>query len=101
MIFSKKTRKEKCDNCNSNVDKNYSFCPYCGYNLLDPIREAKDYGLLGKNDDINNLQPQLNFGIADKLIGSLVNSLVKTLDKQFKNYDKDFTKFEKAEIQNF
>ncbi len=101
MIFSKKTKKEKCDNCNSNIDKNYSFCPYCGDNLLDPIKEARNYGLLGKNDNIDNLQPQLNFGIADRLIGSLVNSLVKTLDKQFKNYDKEVTKFEKSEIQSF
>ena len=46
-------------------------------------------------DEENIQDPHVsNFGITDKLIGSLVNNLVKNLDKQFKDT-------ERAEVKNF
>lgn len=96
MIFGKK--EKKCENCSSKIDKKYSFCPYCGDNILDAQKQERNYGLLGKNDNPENMpQQQYSFGIADKLIGSLVNNLVKSLDKQFKQYEKEF---EKTEIRS-
>lgn len=99
MFFSKKSKPGvKCDRCKEKINEEYNFCPYCGNNLVDPEEEMKDFGMLGKNDipeeDIIKDQfAAANMGITDKLIGSLVNSLVKNLDKQFKE-------MEKTEIKN-
>jgi hypothetical protein len=87
-----------CDNCNTKVSNKFSFCPYCG-NLLDEENNSGDYGLLGKDDDVSRMPIEdSGFGIADKLIGSLMNGLIKNLDKQFKQADRDFRG---AEIKNF
>jgi hypothetical protein len=77
-------KKKKCEKCNSKVDEDYDFCPFCGNYLED----KEDYGLLGKNDfsppktEIR-LPPGFNF---------LFNSLIKELDKQFKEMDKEIGK---------
>ena len=82
MFFKKKTSKnKKCDFCNSKIDKSHSFCPSCGSDLKN---KSKDYGLLGRNDDIDETEqnPFQKAGFTDKIIGSLVNSLIKNIDKQ-------------------
>jgi len=103
MLFGKK--KQRCNGCNSKISDEFSYCPYCGNNITDQETQeklAKDYGLLGKTDDIS-LQPNpsniasFNIGITDKLLGSLMNNLMKTLNKQFKHMDKEF---EEAEIKS-
>tara|TARA_Y100000310_G_scaffold344303_1_gene456301 strand:- start:1442 stop:2092 length:651 start_codon:yes stop_codon:yes gene_type:complete len=88
MLFNK-GKKPKCPECKSKVQDSYSFCPYCGSDLIDREKEMKDFGMLGKNDVDTNQNMPANFGFTDKLIGSLVNSLAKNLDKQLKNIDKD------------
>ncbi len=100
MFFKKKSRKNemKCENCNSEVEERFNYCPYCRTPLFDKETELKNYGMLGKDDVIErelaaNPGSIADFGIADKIIGSLVNSLVKNLDKQFKE-------MEKSEIKN-
>jgi hypothetical protein len=52
----------------------------------------RNFGMLGKNDSFSE-QAMKNastdgLGITDKLIGSLVNSLMKNLDKQFRGMGK-------------
>jgi len=96
MLFKKKT--QKCDNCRSKIDDKFSFCPYCGISLIDEEKYARDYGLLGRGEELGDeiVPAGFSMGITDKLIGSLMNSLVKSLDKQFKHMEKDF---EKAEIK--
>lgn len=101
MFFGKKSKGEKCPNCSSKVKINFSFCPHCGESLFEEeINEynEEDYGLLGRDDYIDEPRTpsQFNLGIADKLIGSLVNSLMKNLDKQIKNSEKT----NKPEIKN-
>ncbi len=101
-MFFKKTNK--CENCNSKINNKFSFCPYCGSNLIKEEKNIKDYGLLGKDDSINteiiaNNNP-FGMGITEKMLGSLMNNLLKTLDKQFKNIDKEFNNFDKAEIKS-
>ncbi len=98
MFFQKKNIK--CDNCNTKIKKKYSYCPYCGVSLINEEKYSKDYGLLGKGEEFNeeNMNPSFGIGITDKLIGSLMNNLMKSLDKQFKNIDKEFNK---TEIRNF
>jgi hypothetical protein len=98
MVFN----KNKCENCDSKIKGKFSFCPYCGDSLVDEDQMEKDYGLIGKDDALGSPEEtQMDFGITDKLIGSLVNSLIKNLDKQFKNLDKQPKNFENAEVQNF
>ena len=98
MFFSKKKKKSeiKCEMCSSSINDKYSFCPFCGNSLIDKEQELKDFGMLGKIDSTEEIQDPYasNFGITDKLIGSLVNNLVKNLDKQFKDT-------ERAEVKNF
>ena len=105
MLFNKKPR---CYNCNSKLNGKFSYCPYCGEPFLDHEKEARDSGLLGKKDNqdilANQPQPQFSFGITDKFLGTIMNNLIKTLDKQFKHLDKESresNRSEKAEIQGF
>ncbi len=88
MFFKKKS--DHCENCNSKIDKKFSFCPYCGDSLMDEERHARDYGLLGKGEEMPEAQDiPMGFGITDKFISSLMNSLVKNLDMEFSNAGKD------------
>ncbi|MDO8508720.1 MAG: hypothetical protein Q7S27_03480 [Nanoarchaeota archaeon] len=90
MFFKKKN--PRCDNCNSKVNQKFSFCPYCGISMLDEEKYMKDYGFLGKGEEMEEsmIPPQLGMGITDKLIGSLMNNLMKSLDKQFKQMNKGY-----------
>jgi len=47
----------------------------------------KDYGMLGVGDEIIE-EEEADFGITDRIIGSLMNSLMKNLNKQFRQFDK-------------
>ncbi len=92
MFFGKKSKKEdaKCSICNKYIDSKFNFCPHCGSSLVNPEEEMKELGLLGKNDytSLEKNAPQnplANLGITDKLINSLVSSLAKSLDKQFRD----------------
>lgn len=108
MFFRKK--KIRCRNCNSDVEPKFSFCPYCGYSVADKQKEMKEFGLLGKND---NLEPQENierdssqhFGFTDKIFNSLMNSMMKSLNKQFKEMGRinpeELDVLENASIEQF
>lgn len=101
MFFKKKSDNKDCPSCNSSIDKKFSFCPHCGFSLLDKEKEIQDFGMLGKNDINDIQQPDLNnFGITDKLINSIFNSLVKSLDKQIKSIDPE-SLGNGTEIKNF
>lgn len=72
--------KKICKKCGRKIDKNYEFCPYCG----NKLKKSEDWGLLGKEDDfesINEFRVPKGFNI-------LFNSLVKNIDKQFKELDR-------------
>ena len=90
MFFGKK-KTTKCANCSSKVEKKFNFCPFCGEQIADED-EAKDFGILGKDDFINEKMLSEfsadNFGIADKLIGSIMGSMMRSMNKQLKNFDK-------------
>ena len=98
MFFKKKLIK--CENCSSKIKGKYTFCPYCGSSLTNEDKNFKDYGLLGKGEELGIGMP-MEMGFTDRIIGSLVNSLMKNLDKQFRQIDKEFGKVDKAEIRSF
>jgi hypothetical protein len=76
--------KKKCGKCNSKIDKDFDFCPYCG----NYIEDNEDFGLLGKND-FTPSKPQMKLPLGFDL---LFRTLVKELDKQFKELDKEIGK---------
>ncbi len=85
--------KINCPQCSSKVKDSFDFCPHCGANVRDPQRELDDFGFLGKDE---NSQAPLtgggNMGVADKMLGSMLNMLMKSLEKQMKGTD--------TEVQN-
>ena len=72
-MFSK-----KCPNCNSKIKDNFEFCPSCGNDLRSGY-DKDDYGLLGKNDFIEE-QPEITT-LGDKFIEKIFNSATKLLEK--------------------
>lgn len=93
MFFKKKPNKEEvsCPKCKSEITDQFSFCPYCGQHLVNPAKELKEFGMLGKNDiaDEEIIQHAFasNMSMADKLIGSLMNSLLKNIDMQLRDVE--------------
>jgi hypothetical protein len=95
MFFGKKSKKEsmKCDNCSSRISEDYSFCPYCGNILFDPQKRANDFGMLGKSDAFDDSQARNqiannNLTITDRVISTLMNSLMKNIEQQFNEPNK-------------
>jgi len=104
MIFGKKEKK-KCESCGGGIEDKFSFCPSCGNSIFDSEMEQEDFGLLGRNDfieqQVDPFGPQ-SFGFTDKIIGSMFNSLMKNLDKQFRNQLRNVEKeLDKTEVRSF
>ncbi len=97
MLFGKKN-KVRCLNCKSKIEKKFSYCSECGY----PQKEtSKNFGLLGESDFDNSFIEEQPFGLTDKIINSLMSSVMKSLDKQFKSFDQELEKnFQNAEIKS-
>lgn len=76
--------KRKCPSCAKNIERKFRFCPYCGESF-GRVREEKDYGLLGREDslDLFRNETKLPFGME-----SIMNSLVKQLEKQMNEIEK-------------
>ena len=90
MFFKKKSKGIKCEKCSSFVSEDFSYCPYCSNPMLDVEREMKDFGMIGKNDspELPNISNS-NLGITDRIFESVFNSLMKQVEKQFKESAKD------------
>ena len=93
--------------CGGKSEGKYSFCPHCGNDLRNTLKERDDFGLLGKNDfsDYEQEDPYATqgIGVMDKLVSSMFNSMMKNLDKQFKNQFKgmDEQDFGRTEVRGF
>lgn len=74
-------KKKKCRNCGEKINESYNFCPFCRMPVND---SGEDWGMLGKNDFMGPDEIKLPMGI-----NTLFNSLVKNLNKQFKELDKE------------
>jgi len=82
--------KKTCPRCGRKIGRNYEFCPYCGTNVKKE-RDARDFGILGKDD--NEFE---NFGLRMPLgFNRIFNSLLKQIDKQFQELDRELGKEKK------
>jgi len=85
--------EKTCKKCGRKIKKEFEFCPYCGFNIKR-YEDEKNYGLLGKNDEFN--LPNLNIGMPFGL-ERVFSSLLKQIDFQFKELDKEMGKDFKLE----
>lgn len=71
----------KCDKCKNKIKKDFDFCPFCGNDLSSDF-DKEDYGLMGKNDFIDD-----NFfpGIENSFMDKIFNQAMKMMEKQMKN----------------
>lgn len=104
MFFNKKKKAKaiRCDNCSSKLNKEFSFCPYCGEEIYEDEKNPEDFGMLGEDDEIEeeskNDFMMSNLGITDKIFSSLVNNLTKSLARQMSEFD---SKANKPQIKTF
>jgi HSP20 family molecular chaperone IbpA len=76
--------KKKCPNCREKINGSYNFCPYCQAPLHDfESEDIEDWGMLGRNDSVDTDEIRLPMGL-----NTIFNSLVKNLNKQLKDMEK-------------
>ncbi len=75
-------KKKSCPRCGKNLRESYDFCPYCG-NILS--RKQENLGMLGKDDSFNMNLDEMKLPRGFNMI---FNSLMRNLEKQFKDVDK-------------
>jgi len=82
-------KKKKCNRCGKKVSDKYDFCPNCGNSMGNP--QNNDWGMLGKNDfmpSMNEIKLPMGFNM-------LFNSLMKNMNKQFSEFEKENEKSKK------
>lgn len=84
--------KKKCKNCGEKVSDRYIYCPYCSAQLSS----NEDWGMLGRND----FMPSMNEVKLPRGFNMIFNTLLKNLDKQFKELDRE-TGSEDIELDKF
>jgi hypothetical protein len=75
---------KKCSKCDKKIDKEFEFCPYCGHNI-----HKEKYGILGKSDDLNQLDNLFKKSFAnsqgnsilDKMMSSAIGMIQKEMQK--------------------
>jgi len=82
--------KKKCPNCGKRISKDFEFCPYCGCNIKKQ-EEERNYGFLGRDDSLFP-DMEMPFGF-----NKLFNTLMKQLDRQFKELDRELGIAKKTE----
>lgn len=79
-------KRKVCKNCGEKINSKYEFCPYCGE--ISDNYEDDDLGMLGK-DDYTPSQNEMRMPAGFNMI---FNTLMKNLEKQFKELDKETNK---------
>ena len=90
-MFSK-----KCPKCARKIFKDFEFCPYCGFNIKKE-KEFRNLGLLGRDDEFEfpEMGMRMPFGF-----DGIFNSLLKQIDTQFKQLDREMGKdFKEAKVE--
>lgn len=94
---------KKCPRCYRKINKSYDFCPFCGHNANK--YSDKDYGLLGKNDLIDEDNPFV--GLEGTFIDRIINkamrqlpSMIKMMEKQMRDFSDNTDKQYKADAMS-
>jgi hypothetical protein len=81
---------KKCPRCSELIKSSFDFCPNCGKQLRKQNKE--DWGMLGKDDLMENSDPFSNSifggitgGILGKMLGTTMKMLEKELQKEIQN----------------
>jgi hypothetical protein len=75
---------KKCSKCRNKISGNYDFCPFCGNNLKSS-NNPEDYGLIGRNDFLDeSFFPKSN-SMMDKIFDNAFRMAEKILEKQMKS----------------
>lgn len=87
--------EKRCKRCAKNISRDYEFCPYCGFNIKGD-NEERNFGFLGKKDEIfPDTGVRMPFGF-----NKLFSSLLKQIDSQFRQLDKEIGKdFKETKIR--
>lgn len=72
---------KKCEKCENKINSNFNFCPYCKNDLRSKY-DNEDYGILGKDDLIND---DVSDSFADNFMEKMFNSAMKLLEKQMQS----------------
>ncbi len=93
MFFNKKNKEIKCENCKSKISEKFNFCPFCGNSTMNEQEEMQEFGMLGRNDFTKSKErrrdPFAGLGITDQLLNSIMNNMIKSFDRQFKNAESE------------
>ena len=74
---------KKCPQCNNRIKNNFDFCPHCG-NDLKSESDREDYGLIGKNDFLEQM-PSSNNSVIDRIFATAIKeipSMLRVIEKQ-------------------
>lgn len=76
--------KKRCSRCNNKVDRSFDYCPHCA----NPMKNKREeYGLLGKSDNLGELNNEFNSpiigsGIGNSLFEKMFTSAMKMVEKE-------------------
>ena len=72
-------KKNKCPRCEEKIKSNYEYCSTCGLKIG---KSKKKYGMLGKNDFIDEEEPSMLGGLSGGILNKMVGSAMKMLEKE-------------------
>lgn len=90
-MFSK-----KCNRCGKKVNSKNNYCPSCG-NRLNSKEKKDEWGMLGTNDFKEDMFSEIKL---PKGLDMVLNGLMKNLDKQFKDFDKQINSKDSVPKEN-
>lgn len=91
--------KKECKKCREKIAKKYLFCPHCG-NLLNKKKAKEDFGMLGKDDFVNEFESTSGSvfgGASENVLGKMLESAMKMLEKEMK---KEVKRKNQEELKN-
>jgi len=80
--------KKKCPSCAKKSEKSFSFCPHCGFSFKKQ-KEEDDFGMLGRDDTIQNINQQVKIPMGLNGLDKIMNSLIGQLEKQLRENNGD------------
>lgn len=89
--------KKKCGRCKNKVNNSYDFCPVCG-NDLKSRHDREDYGILGKNDFIEETQ-FVGDSAMDKMLNGAFKMAERILEKQMRSMSEEMVQ-NQAKMRN-